>query len=80
MCPNNDFQWGTQLTEGVTQSTHGGRNIFRDAFSYPLDVFSNYTLYTMQFGKYERNILFVALLTGHLHSRRIRLCNKPNIQ
>ncbi|RDX55992.1 hypothetical protein OH76DRAFT_1460658 [Lentinus brumalis] len=45
-------QWGVQLTEGTTQSTHGGSVVLRDAFSYPLSVFSNYTLYEMQFGAY----------------------------
>ena len=44
------LQWGTQLTEGTTISTHGGSLVLRDAFSYPLSVFSNYTLYEMQFG------------------------------
>ncbi|CAL1696075.1 unnamed protein product [Somion occarium] len=45
-------QWGAQLTEGTSQSVHGGRMAFRDTFSYPLDVFSNYSLYDMQFGAY----------------------------
>lgn len=43
-------QWGVQLTEGTTKSTHGGSLVLRDAFSYPLSVFSNYSLYDMQFG------------------------------
>ena len=50
---SNRDQWGTQLTEGTTQSTHGGNVVLRDAFSYPLSVFSNYTLYEMQFGAFS---------------------------
>ncbi|OJT11056.1 Peptide-N4-(N-acetyl-beta-glucosaminyl)asparagine amidase A [Trametes pubescens] len=45
-------QWGVQLTEGTTQSTVGGKTALRDAFSFPLSVFSNYTLYELQFGAY----------------------------
>ena len=44
------WQWGVQVTEGTTKSTRGGDVVLRDAFSYPLSVFSNYSLYEMQFG------------------------------
>ncbi|KAI0825199.1 peptide N-acetyl-beta-D-glucosaminyl asparaginase amidase A-domain-containing protein [Trametes gibbosa] len=45
-------QRGTQLTEGTTTSTVNGMTVLRDAFSFPLSVFSNYTLYDVQFGGY----------------------------
>ncbi|TBU35121.1 peptide N-acetyl-beta-D-glucosaminyl asparaginase amidase A-domain-containing protein [Dichomitus squalens] len=45
-------QWGVQTTKGTTTSTHGGEPVLRDAFTYPLSVFSNYTLYEAQFGGY----------------------------
>ncbi|KAI0374289.1 hypothetical protein BV20DRAFT_961408 [Pilatotrama ljubarskyi] len=45
-------QWGQQLTEGTTESIYGGRVVLRDAFSFPLSVFSNYSLYDLQFGAY----------------------------
>ncbi|KAI0651735.1 peptide N-acetyl-beta-D-glucosaminyl asparaginase amidase A-domain-containing protein [Trametes meyenii] len=45
-------QWGKQLTEGTTTSSNGGRQTLRDVFSFPLSVFSNYSLYDMQFGAY----------------------------
>ncbi|KAG9090707.1 hypothetical protein FS749_000345 [Ceratobasidium sp. UAMH 11750] len=44
-------QWGTQLTTGYTKSSMNDKVSFLDTFSYPLSVFSNYTLYSMQFGK-----------------------------
>ncbi|KAG8739451.1 hypothetical protein FRC10_005624 [Ceratobasidium sp. 414] len=44
-------QWGTQLTTGYTKSSINGKVSLLDTFSYPLSVFSNYTLYSMQFGK-----------------------------
>jgi len=43
-------QWMTQSTVGLTKSTHGGTVTVRDEFSYPLSVFSNYTLYPLEFG------------------------------
>ncbi|KAG9090288.1 hypothetical protein FS749_000667 [Ceratobasidium sp. UAMH 11750] len=45
-------QWGTQLTTGYTKSSINGKLSLLDTFSYPLSVFSNYTLYSMQFGAY----------------------------
>ncbi|CAE6467104.1 unnamed protein product, partial [Rhizoctonia solani] len=45
-------QWGSQLTTGYTKSSINGRVSLLDTFSYPLSVFSNYTLYSMQFGAY----------------------------
>ncbi|KAH9857894.1 peptide N-acetyl-beta-D-glucosaminyl asparaginase amidase A-domain-containing protein [Lenzites betulinus] len=45
-------QWGVQMTEGTTTSTINGKTVLRDAFSFPLSVFSNYTLYDLQFGGY----------------------------
>ncbi|KAG8791785.1 hypothetical protein FRC12_008128 [Ceratobasidium sp. 428] len=45
-------QWGTQLTSGYTKSSINGKVSLLDTFSYPLSVFSNYTLYSMQFGAY----------------------------
>ncbi|QRV90499.1 peptide-N(4)-(N-acetyl-beta-glucosaminyl)asparagine amidase A [Ceratobasidium sp. AG-Ba] len=45
-------QWGTQLTSGYTISSSNGEISILDTFSYPLSVFSNYTLYSMQFGSY----------------------------
>lgn len=39
-----------QLTEGSTQSAIDGKTVLRDAFSFPLSVFSNYSLYDLQFG------------------------------
>ncbi|KAG8725364.1 hypothetical protein FRC09_001168 [Ceratobasidium sp. 395] len=45
-------QWGTQSTSGYTKSSINGKVSLLDTFSYPLSVFSNYTLYSMQFGAY----------------------------
>ncbi|CUA70516.1 Peptide-N4-(N-acetyl-beta-glucosaminyl)asparagineamidase A [Rhizoctonia solani] len=45
-------QWGTQSTAGYTKSSTNGQVSLLDTFSYPLSVFSNYTLYSMQFGAY----------------------------
>ncbi|KAF8707749.1 peptide-N4-(N-acetyl-beta- glucosaminyl)asparagine amidase A, partial [Rhizoctonia solani] len=45
-------QWGTQSTTGYTKSSVNGQVSLLDTFSYPLSVFSNYTLYSMQFGAY----------------------------
>ncbi|EUC61988.1 peptide-N4-(N-acetyl-beta-glucosaminyl)asparagine amidase A [Rhizoctonia solani AG-3 Rhs1AP] len=45
-------QWGTQSTTGYTKSSINGQTSLLDTFSYPLSVFSNYTLYSMQFGAY----------------------------
>ncbi|KAF8597265.1 hypothetical protein BDV93DRAFT_527564 [Ceratobasidium sp. AG-I] len=49
-------QWGTQLTTGFTKSSTNGKVSLLDTFAYPLSVFSNYTLYTMQFGAYNSAI------------------------
>ncbi|CAE6354728.1 unnamed protein product [Rhizoctonia solani] len=45
-------QWGAQSTTGYTKSSTNGKVSLLDTFSYPLSVFSNYTLYSMQFGAY----------------------------
>ncbi|GLB36566.1 putative peptide-N4-(N-acetyl-beta-glucosaminyl)asparagine amidase A [Lyophyllum shimeji] len=49
-------QWVNQSTIGTTSSTHGGVTKLRDAFEYPLAVFSNYSLYTAEFGSYGSDI------------------------
>ncbi|KAL1704438.1 peptide N-acetyl-beta-D-glucosaminyl asparaginase amidase A-domain-containing protein [Schizophyllum commune] len=50
------LQWANQSTIGTTTSTHGGIQRLRDAFEYPLAVFSNYSLYEMQYGAYGSSI------------------------
>ncbi|KAL1664825.1 peptide N-acetyl-beta-D-glucosaminyl asparaginase amidase A-domain-containing protein [Schizophyllum commune] len=50
------LQWANQTTIGTTMSTHGGVQRLRDAFEYPLAVFSNYSLYEMQYGAYGSSI------------------------
>ncbi|KAI0793389.1 peptide N-acetyl-beta-D-glucosaminyl asparaginase amidase A-domain-containing protein [Abortiporus biennis] len=49
-------QWVSQISHGTTQSTHGQTIALNDEFSYPLSVFSNYSLYEMQFGSYNSAI------------------------
>ncbi|KAG5654277.1 hypothetical protein H0H81_005126 [Sphagnurus paluster] len=49
-------QWVNQTTIGTSLSTHGCLTTFRDAFTYPLSVFSNYSLYTAEFGSYGSDI------------------------
>ncbi|RDB29168.1 Peptide-N4-(N-acetyl-beta-glucosaminyl)asparagine amidase A [Hypsizygus marmoreus] len=49
-------QWADQTTTGTVISTHGGVTVLRDAFDYPLKVFSNYSLYTAEFGAYGSDI------------------------
>ena len=51
------------MTEGTTRSTHGGAVVLRDAFSYPLSVYSDYTLYEMQFGMSSALLYCGSLLT-----------------
>lgn len=50
------LQWANQTTVGTITSTHGGRQRLRDAFEYPLALFSNYSLYEMQYGAYGSSI------------------------
>ncbi|KAF5361623.1 hypothetical protein D9758_007375 [Tetrapyrgos nigripes] len=50
------IQTTNQITIGTTISTHQGVQVLRDAFTYPLSVFSNYSLYDMQFGGYGSEI------------------------
>ncbi|KAJ6569612.1 peptide N-acetyl-beta-D-glucosaminyl asparaginase amidase A-domain-containing protein [Mycena capillaripes] len=50
------IQWGQQSTVGTTISNHQGKQVLRDAFSYPLSVFSNYSLYTQESGGYGSEI------------------------
>ncbi|KAL1755194.1 peptide N-acetyl-beta-D-glucosaminyl asparaginase amidase A-domain-containing protein [Schizophyllum commune] len=50
------LQWANQTTIGTTTSTHGGVQRLLDAFEYPLAVFSNYSLYEMQYGAYGSSI------------------------
>ncbi|KAJ7151570.1 peptide N-acetyl-beta-D-glucosaminyl asparaginase amidase A-domain-containing protein [Mycena filopes] len=50
------IQAGQQSTVGTTTATHQGKQVLRDAFRYPLNVFSNYSLYTEEFGGYGSEI------------------------
>ncbi|KAJ7642299.1 peptide N-acetyl-beta-D-glucosaminyl asparaginase amidase A-domain-containing protein [Mycena rosella] len=50
------IQWGEQTTIGTTTANHQGKQVLRDAFIYPLSVFSNYSLYTEEFGGYGSEI------------------------
>jgi len=43
-------EWMNQLSTGITISKHGSTVAVRDEFSYPLSVFSNYTLFPLQSG------------------------------
>lgn len=47
------LQYVKQTTTGTTTSTHSGKQVLRDAFAYPISVFSNYSLYTAEFGKWS---------------------------
>ncbi|KAF9456805.1 peptide N-acetyl-beta-D-glucosaminyl asparaginase amidase A-domain-containing protein [Collybia nuda] len=49
-------QFAEQTITGTTISIHGKNTILRDAFTYPLTVSSNYTLYTAEFGGYGSEI------------------------
>ncbi|TFK40918.1 peptide N-acetyl-beta-D-glucosaminyl asparaginase amidase A-domain-containing protein [Crucibulum laeve] len=49
-------QWVEQETDGISVATHGDVKIFRDAFSYPLQVFSNYSAYSQVQGGYGSEI------------------------
>ena len=40
-----------QTTTGTVASTHDSQKVLSDAFTYPLQVASNYSLYTQKFGK-----------------------------
>lgn len=44
-------QWANQSTIGAAESIHDGKKVFRDAFSYPISLFSNYSLYDWDLGK-----------------------------
>ncbi|KAJ7596801.1 peptide N-acetyl-beta-D-glucosaminyl asparaginase amidase A-domain-containing protein [Mycena floridula] len=57
---NGWVQWGNQSTIGATVSLHNNIIILRDAFTYPLSVFSNYSLFEEQFGK----VLFLTTEAG----------------
>ncbi|KAG7090698.1 hypothetical protein E1B28_009792 [Marasmius oreades] len=50
------LQWVNQTTTGSVTSTHGGRKALDDAFTYPVQVASNYSLFTQQFGGYGSEI------------------------
>ncbi|KAK7041711.1 hypothetical protein VNI00_009000 [Paramarasmius palmivorus] len=50
------LQWGNQTTIGTITGVHDGQKVLNDAFTYPLQVFSNYSLYTQQFGGYGSEI------------------------
>ncbi|KAG9223229.1 hypothetical protein PLEOSDRAFT_1101341 [Pleurotus ostreatus PC15] len=50
------IQRGAQSTIGTTEARHGVRLVLRDAFSYPLAVFSNYSLFTQELGGYGSDI------------------------
>ncbi|KAL0564697.1 hypothetical protein V5O48_017346, partial [Marasmius crinis-equi] len=45
-----------QTTTGTVTSTHGGQKVLDDAFTYPIQVSSNYSLFTEQFGGYGSEI------------------------
>ncbi|KAK1229550.1 hypothetical protein PQX77_007376 [Marasmius sp. AFHP31] len=45
-----------QTTTGTVTSVHGSEKVLSDAFTYPLQVASNYSLYTQQFGGYGSEI------------------------
>lgn len=45
------IQWVNQTTSGTISSTHQGTSLLQDTFSYPLNIFSNYSLYTAEFGE-----------------------------
>ncbi|PBK70321.1 hypothetical protein ARMSODRAFT_911824 [Armillaria solidipes] len=64
------IQWGNQTTTGTTESKHGANQVLRDAFEYPLSVFSNYSLYELQFGGYGSEI-------NQTHLRAIQLPTGP---
>ncbi|KAK7064714.1 peptide N-acetyl-beta-D-glucosaminyl asparaginase amidase A-domain-containing protein [Favolaschia claudopus] len=49
-------QWGQQSTVGTTIANHQGKQVLRDAFNYPLSVFSNYSQYEQEFGGYGSEI------------------------
>ncbi|KAF9016661.1 hypothetical protein BDZ89DRAFT_1075418 [Hymenopellis radicata] len=63
-------QWGNQTTKGITLSKHNDQEVLRDAFEYPLNVFSNYSLSEMQFGGYGSDI-------KQTHARAIQLPTGP---
>lgn len=46
-----ELQWVNQTTSGTISSTHQGTSLLQDTFSYPLNIFSNYSLYTAEFGE-----------------------------
>ncbi|KAK7468445.1 hypothetical protein VKT23_002958 [Stygiomarasmius scandens] len=50
------IQSANQTTTGTTTSTHQGVQVLRDAFTYPIGVFSNYSLFSEQFGGYGSEI------------------------
>jgi hypothetical protein len=50
------IQWVNQKTEGKTVATHGGKVVLRDAFAYPLSIFSNYSLYSQEDGSYGSEV------------------------
>ncbi|KAK0456900.1 peptide N-acetyl-beta-D-glucosaminyl asparaginase amidase A-domain-containing protein [Armillaria borealis] len=59
---------GAYIDEGWIQ--HGANQVLRDAFEYPLSVFSNYSLYELQFGGYGSEI-------NQTHLRAIQLPTRP---
>ncbi|KAF8887761.1 peptide N-acetyl-beta-D-glucosaminyl asparaginase amidase A-domain-containing protein [Infundibulicybe gibba] len=50
------IQWVNQTTAGTVVATHQGVQMLRDAFDYPIQVFSNYSLLTEEFGGYGSEI------------------------
>ncbi|KAI4517351.1 uncharacterized protein SCHCODRAFT_02489244 [Schizophyllum commune H4-8] len=65
------LQWANQSTIGTTTSTHGGIQRLRDAFEYPLAVFSNYSLYEMQYGAHSHFSCRFARLRIQSHTRAL---------
>ncbi|KXN87539.1 Peptide-N4-(N-acetyl-beta-glucosaminyl)asparagine amidase A [Leucoagaricus sp. SymC.cos] len=49
-------EWVNQTSNGTTSSVHGGAGRLRDAFIYPLNIFSNYSNFLALFGGYESEV------------------------
>lgn len=50
------LQWINQTSNGTTSSIHGSEGRLRDAFIYPLNIFSNYSNYLAQSGGYGSEV------------------------
>ncbi|THU89445.1 hypothetical protein K435DRAFT_761136, partial [Dendrothele bispora CBS 962.96] len=65
------IQSANQTTIGTITSTHQGVQVLRDAFTYPIGVFSNYSLFSEQFGGYGSEI-------DHTHTRALQPPTGPS--